>query len=99
MKRLFSKEDDMYILDHYQTTPYATLAEHFGLTERQVRGHINNMGLRRVSKKTERILTSLIQKKKHTGLVFYLLTAGSIPIVKHGHIVLVLSYTKMILRF
>lgn len=70
MKRLFSKEDDMYILDHYQTTPYATLAEHFGLTERQVRGHINNMGLTKSIKKDGTYFDAIDTKEKSYWLGF-----------------------------
>ena len=53
MKKLFSKEDDRYIIEHYKHTTYAELAKHFGLTERQVRGHINNMGLTKMNKKDD----------------------------------------------
>lgn len=44
MKRLFTHEDDQYIYEHFRNTSYAELAAKFNVTERQLRGHINNMG-------------------------------------------------------
>ena len=50
MKRLFSPSDDEYIREHYLTTPYKELAKKFNVTERQMRGHINNIGLSKLNK-------------------------------------------------
>lgn len=44
MRRIISKEADVYIREHFETESYQSLAEKFGVTERQMRGHINNMG-------------------------------------------------------
>lgn len=72
MKRLFSKEDDKYIMGHYKSMSYAELAKHFGLTERQVRGHINNMGLTKLEKKDGTYFDAIDTKEKAywLGLLF-----------------------------
>lgn len=47
MRRLFTDEQEKYILDNYKTMPYADIASHLGFTERQVRGRINGLGLKK----------------------------------------------------
>lgn len=70
MKKLFSKEDDRYIIEHYKHTTYAELAKHFGLTERQVRGHINNMGLTKMNKKDDSYFDVIDTEEKSYWLGF-----------------------------
>lgn len=45
MKTIFSDSDRAYMYSHYQTQSYKEIAEHLGFTERQIRGHLNNVGL------------------------------------------------------
>lgn len=72
MKRLFTYEDDEYIKAHYKTMPYAELAEHFGVTERQLRGHINNMGWTKQAKKDDKYFACIdsAQKAYWLGLMY-----------------------------
>lgn len=44
-KSLFSDEDILYMKEHYMDMPYKEIASYLGVSERQVRGKINNMGL------------------------------------------------------
>lgn len=43
-KYMFSSEDINYMVNNYKTMSYAEIAKHLSLTERQVRGKLNNMG-------------------------------------------------------
>lgn len=43
-KYMFTDETIKFMIDNYQTMQYSEIAEHVGLTERQVRGKLNNMG-------------------------------------------------------
>ena len=52
MKRIISKEADEFIKDNYEHMSYKDLADMFGVTERQMRGHINNIGLKKIGKTT-----------------------------------------------
>lgn len=43
-KYMFSEEDIKFMIDNYEDMEYKNIAKHLGLTERQVRGKLNNMG-------------------------------------------------------
>lgn len=43
-KYMFSEEDIRFMIDNYEDMEYKDIAEYLGLTERQVRGKLNNMG-------------------------------------------------------
>lgn len=45
MKTIFSDDDNEYMIEHYLTDTYGSIAAVLGFTERQIRGHLNNMGL------------------------------------------------------
>mgnify|MGYP003301850677 CR=1 FL=1 len=47
-KYMFSDEIIKFMIDNYQTMKYSEIAEHVGLTERQVRGKLNNMGYTKI---------------------------------------------------
>lgn len=47
-KYMFSEESIKFMIDNYQTMKYSEIAEHIGLTERQVRGKLNNMGYTKI---------------------------------------------------
>lgn len=49
-KRIFSESDDQYIKDHYLTMRYADIGSALGFTERQIRGRICNLHLRKTRK-------------------------------------------------
>lgn len=49
MKTIFSEADNQFMISNYKTMAYAEIAKHLGFTERQIRGHLNNMGLRKKS--------------------------------------------------
>lgn len=48
MKKIFSDEQIKYILENYQNKSYSEIGNALGFTERQVRGKINGMGLRKL---------------------------------------------------
>lgn len=45
---MFSQDDIEFMIDNYQTMEYSEIAKHLGLTERQVRGKLNNMGYTKI---------------------------------------------------
>ena len=47
-KYMFSDEVINFMTDNYQTMQYSEIAKHVGLTERQVRGKLNNMGYTKI---------------------------------------------------
>lgn len=47
-KYMFSNEIIKFMIDNYQTMNYSEIAKHVGLTERQVRGKLNNMGYTKI---------------------------------------------------
>lgn len=49
-KYMFSSEAIDYMIDNYMTMSYKEIAEHLNLTERQVRGKLNNMGYTKLRK-------------------------------------------------
>lgn len=46
----FSKSDVEFMKNNYSTMSYKEIAEQIGFSERQVRGKINNMGLKKLRK-------------------------------------------------
>ena len=44
----FSKSDVEFIKNNYSTMPYKEIADRLGFSERQIRGKINNMGLKKL---------------------------------------------------
>ena len=51
MNSIFTEQEKQYIYSNYKTMSYKEIAEHLGFTERQIRGHINNAGLTKLTKK------------------------------------------------
>lgn len=47
-KYMFSDEIIKFMIDNYKTMKYSEIAKHVGLTERQVRGKLNNMGYTKI---------------------------------------------------
>lgn len=48
MKSIFSKEEIEYLKDNYNKMTYKEIANELGFTERQIRGKINGMGLKKL---------------------------------------------------
>lgn len=48
MKSIFTEEQIEYLRNNYDKMTYLEIATELGFTERQVRGKINNMGLRKI---------------------------------------------------
>lgn len=49
-KYMFSDEIIEFMIDNYQTMKYSEIAKHVGLTEKQVKGKLNNMGYTKIRK-------------------------------------------------
>lgn len=49
-KYMFSDEIIKFMIDNYQTMKYSEIAEYVGLTEKQVKGKLNNMGYTKIRK-------------------------------------------------
>lgn len=73
MQTIFSDADNQYMVANYQTMTYKDIAAHLGFTERQIRGHLNNMGL---TKKTSQLRENYFdiidtpEKSYFLGLMF-----------------------------
>ena len=52
-KYMFSDESIKFMIDNYKTMEYSEIAKHIGLTERQVKGKLNNMGYTKIRKFNE----------------------------------------------
>lgn len=44
MKRIFTEDHDKFMIENYLTMSYKEIGEKLGFSERQIRGHLNNMG-------------------------------------------------------
>ena len=47
MKSIFTEEHHKFMIENYLTMSYKEIGEKLGFTERQIRGHLNNMGYRK----------------------------------------------------
>ena len=50
MKKIFTDEQEKFMIENYLTMSYKEIGEKLGFTERQIRGRLNNMGYTKVRK-------------------------------------------------
>lgn len=82
MRRIISKEADIYIKEHFATETYKALAEKFGATERQMRGHINNMGWKKNRDINAHYFDQIDTPEKRIGSVSFMLMATSVFLIE-----------------
>lgn len=50
MKKIFTAEQEKFMIENYLIMPYKEIGEKLGFTERQIRGRLNNMGYTKLRK-------------------------------------------------
>ena len=50
MKKIFTDEQEKFMINNYLTMSYKEIGEKLGFTERQIRGRLNNMGYTKIRK-------------------------------------------------
>ena len=50
MKKIFTDEQEKFMIENYLTMSYKEIGKKLGFTERQIRGRLNNMGYTKVRK-------------------------------------------------
>lgn len=59
MRSIFNKEQINFIKDNYKDISYSEIANHLGFTERQIRGKVSNMGLKKNRQFNKRYFKSI----------------------------------------